>query len=78
MANQKLSVNDPEFVDKISKNRIFNDFQFFILIFKSLVYEVKSSGHFDTFRKECLSDVDINPAYQNLHSRVGKKFNFVV
>lgn len=34
------------------------------------VFEVKSSGHFDAFRKDCLSDVDINPAYQNLHTRV--------
>jgi hypothetical protein len=34
------------------------------------VLEVKSQGHFDTFRKECLADVDTQPAYQNLHSRV--------
>jgi hypothetical protein len=34
------------------------------------VLEVKSQGHFDNFRKECLSDVDTQPAYQNLHSRV--------
>ncbi|CRL01198.1 CLUMA_CG014173, isoform A [Clunio marinus] len=35
-----------------------------------IIYEVKSEGHFDTFRKECLADVDTQPAYQNLHSRV--------
>ncbi|KAL7042369.1 hypothetical protein ACKWTF_001114 [Chironomus riparius] len=35
-----------------------------------IILEVKSQGHFDTFRKECLADVDTQPAYQNLHSRV--------
>jgi len=35
-----------------------------------IIFEVKSQGHFDSFRKECLSDVDTQPAYQNLHSRV--------
>jgi L-ascorbate metabolism protein UlaG (beta-lactamase superfamily) len=47
----KLSVHDPDFVEKI-------------------IFEVKSHGHFDFFRKECLADVDTQPAFQNLHSRV--------
>lgn len=38
MSTLKLSVADPEFVDKI-------------------IFEVKSQGHFDMFRKECLADV---------------------
>lgn len=51
MTTPKLSVSDPEFVDKI-------------------IFEVKRQGHFDAFRKECLADVDTQPAFQNLHSRV--------
>lgn len=51
MTTLKLSVDDPEFVEKI-------------------IFEVKSQGHFDSFRKECLADVDTQPAFQNLHSRV--------
>lgn len=51
MTTPKLSVADPEFVDKI-------------------IFEVKRQGHFDAFRKECLADVDTQPAFQNLHSRV--------
>lgn len=70
MTTVKLSVDDPEFGEKI-------------------IYEVKSQGHFDSFRKACLADVgefllrfhqiidlmdyfpvDTQPAYQNLHSRV--------
>ena len=51
MTTTKLSVDDPEFVDKI-------------------IFEVKSQGHFDAFRKECLADVDTQPTFQNLHSRV--------
>lgn len=70
MATVKLSVDDPEFVEKI-------------------IFEVKSQGIFDSFRKACLADVgelklrgqwlenfwlnnipDTQPAYQNLHSRV--------
>ncbi|KAG5675545.1 hypothetical protein PVAND_005441 [Polypedilum vanderplanki] len=35
-----------------------------------IILEVKSQGLFDSFRKECLADVDTQPAYQNLHSRV--------
>lgn len=35
-----------------------------------IIFEVKSQGHFDAFRKECLADVDTQPAYQNLQSRV--------
>lgn len=35
-----------------------------------IVYELKSQGIFDKFRKECLSDVDTKPAYQNLRQRV--------
>ncbi|XP_037967363.2 biorientation of chromosomes in cell division protein 1-like 1 [Plutella xylostella] len=35
-----------------------------------LVYELKSKGIFDKFRKECMSDVDTRPAYQNLRQRV--------
>ncbi|XP_060806993.1 biorientation of chromosomes in cell division protein 1-like 1 [Amyelois transitella] len=35
-----------------------------------LVYELKSRGIFDQFRKECISDVDTRPAYQNLRQRV--------
>jgi COMPASS (Complex proteins associated with Set1p) component shg1 len=51
MTTVKLSVDDPEFVEKI-------------------IYEVKSQGHFDRIRRECLADVDTQPAFQNLHSRV--------
>ncbi|XP_053684287.1 biorientation of chromosomes in cell division protein 1-like 1 [Sabethes cyaneus] len=36
----------------------------------AIVHEVKSKGHFDQFRKECLADVDTKPAYQNLRQRV--------
>lgn len=72
MANQKLDVNDPEFVDKISLFDNYRFIKFLLIHLINSVFEVKSSGHFDAFRKECLSDVDINPAYQNLHSRVGK------
>lgn len=35
-----------------------------------IVYELKSQGIFDDFRKECISDVDTKPAYQNLRQRV--------
>ncbi|KAJ0170685.1 hypothetical protein K1T71_013457 [Dendrolimus kikuchii] len=35
-----------------------------------LVYELKSKGIFDQFRKECIADVDTRPAYQNLRQRV--------
>ncbi|XP_068625450.1 biorientation of chromosomes in cell division protein 1-like 1 [Battus philenor] len=35
-----------------------------------LVYELKSKGIFDQFRKDCIADVDTRPAYQNLRQRV--------
>ncbi|XP_063227552.1 biorientation of chromosomes in cell division protein 1-like 1 isoform X2 [Bacillus rossius redtenbacheri] len=35
-----------------------------------IVYQLKSQGIFDQFRKECMADVDTKPAYQNLHQRV--------
>ncbi|CAG0879772.1 unnamed protein product, partial [Darwinula stevensoni] len=35
-----------------------------------MVLELKSQGIFDQFRKECFSDVDTKPAYQNLQSRL--------
>lgn len=35
-----------------------------------IVYELKAKGIFDQFRKECISDVDTKPAYQNLRQRV--------
>lgn len=37
---------------------------------QQLVYELKSQGIFDQFRKECFADVDTKPAYQNLRQRV--------
>ncbi|CAG9829046.1 unnamed protein product [Diabrotica balteata] len=37
---------------------------------EQLVSELKSQGIFDQFRKECISDVDTKPAYQNLRQRV--------
>ncbi|KAG5874485.1 hypothetical protein JTB14_003384 [Gonioctena quinquepunctata] len=37
---------------------------------EQLVYELKSQGIFDRFRKECIADVDTKPAYQNLRQRV--------
>ncbi|GAB0092891.1 hypothetical protein DMENIID0001_079410 [Sergentomyia squamirostris] len=37
---------------------------------ETIVREVKSQGLFDQFRKDCLSDVDTKPAYQNLRQRV--------
>nr|CAG4652074.1 EOG090X0B7I [Triops cancriformis] len=35
-----------------------------------IVNQLKSQGIFDQWRKDCLSDVDTKPAYQNLHQRV--------
>lgn len=35
-----------------------------------IMYELKSKGIFDNFRKECIADVDTKPAYQNLRQRV--------
>ncbi|CAH1997995.1 unnamed protein product [Acanthoscelides obtectus] len=37
---------------------------------QQIVCELKSQGIFDQFRKECISDVDTKPAYQNLRQRV--------
>lgn len=37
---------------------------------EKIVYELKSQGIFDQFRKECFADVDTKPAYQNLRQRV--------
>lgn len=37
---------------------------------ENIVWELKSRGIFDTFRKECIADVDTKPAYQNLRQRV--------
>ncbi|XP_066260812.1 biorientation of chromosomes in cell division protein 1-like 1 [Euwallacea similis] len=43
-----------------------------------IVYELKSQGIFDQFRKECISDVDTKPAYQNLSQWVeGSVMNFL-
>jgi len=39
---------------------------------EKLVNELKAQGVFDQFRKDCLSDVDTKPAYQNLRVRVDK------
>jgi len=39
---------------------------------EKLVNELKAQGVFDLFRKDCLSDVDTKPAYQNLRVRVDK------
>ncbi|KAJ8945161.1 hypothetical protein NQ318_001626 [Aromia moschata] len=39
-------------------------------LIQQLVYELKSQGIFDQFRKECIADVDTKPAYQNLRQRV--------
>lgn len=35
-----------------------------------IVCEVKAQGVFDQFRRQCMADVDIKPAYQNLRQRV--------
>ncbi|KAI4460500.1 biorientation of chromosomes in cell division 1 like 1 [Holotrichia oblita] len=40
------------------------------LLIDKIVYELKSQGIFDQFRKECIADVDTKPAYQNLRQRV--------
>nr|XP_022905333.1 lisH domain-containing protein C1711.05-like isoform X1 [Onthophagus taurus] len=40
------------------------------MVIDKIVYEVKSQGIFDQFRKECIADVDTKPAYQNLRQRV--------
>lgn len=40
-----------------------------------IVGELKSQGIFDQFRKECISDVDTKPAYQNLRQRVEGSVN---
>ncbi|KAI5715651.1 hypothetical protein M8J77_020080 [Diaphorina citri] len=37
---------------------------------EKIINEVKSQGVFDEFRRDCISDVDTKPAYQNLKSRV--------
>ncbi|KAL1449816.1 hypothetical protein WDU94_002289 [Cyamophila willieti] len=37
---------------------------------EKIINEVKSQGVFDEFRRDCISDVDTKPAYQNLRSRV--------
>lgn len=39
-------------------------------LIEKLLSELKSQGIFDQFRKECISDVDTKPAYQNLKQRV--------
>jgi len=39
---------------------------------EKLVNELKAQGVFDQFRKDCLSDVDTKPAYQNLRVRVDR------
>jgi len=36
----------------------------------TLFEHLKERGIFDSFRKECLSDVDTKPAYQNLQTRI--------
>ncbi|XP_017786450.1 PREDICTED: biorientation of chromosomes in cell division protein 1-like 1 isoform X2 [Nicrophorus vespilloides] len=40
------------------------------VLIDQIVCELKSQGIFDSFRKECISDVDTKPAYQNLRQRV--------
>lgn len=37
---------------------------------------VKSEGLFDQFRRECLADVDVYPAFQNLQHRVETSVGF--
>lgn len=54
MSTLKLSVSDPEFVDKI-------------------IFEVKSQGHFDMFRKECLADVGECVWWASINHHVEKK-----
>lgn len=40
-----------------------------------IVGQLKNQGIFDLFRKECISDVDTKPAYQNLRQRVEGSVN---
>jgi len=35
-----------------------------------IVQSIKREGTFDQFRKECLSDVDTKPSFQNLRQRI--------
>ncbi|XP_076060191.1 uncharacterized protein LOC143036561 isoform X2 [Oratosquilla oratoria] len=42
---------------------------------EAIVGQLKSRGIFDQFRKECLADVDLKPAYQNLRQRVEGQVN---
>lgn len=51
-------------IDKIRSVLVSNQNNYFSLKI------VKSEGLFDTFRRECLADVDTKPAYQNLLNRV--------
>ncbi|CAG2104523.1 unnamed protein product, partial [Medioppia subpectinata] len=39
-------------------------------VIASIVSRVKSGGIFDQFRRECLSDADTKPSFQNLLQRV--------
>uniref|UniRef100_A0A336MAA7 CSON014340 protein n=1 Tax=Culicoides sonorensis TaxID=179676 RepID=A0A336MAA7_CULSO len=39
-------------------------------LIENILAEVKRSGMFDQFRKDCISDVDTKPAYQNLQFKV--------
>ena len=39
-------------------------------LIEQIVNQIKSQGTFDQWRRDCLSDVDTKPAYQNLTVRV--------
>lgn len=40
-----------------------------------IVNQIKSQGTFDLWRRECLNEVDMKPAFQNLNVRVGTAVN---
>lgn len=66
----KYKPNDPELIENIlaevKRSGEFSSFKY--VIFHE--HKLFSKGMFDQFRKDCISDVDTKPAYQNLQFKV--------